>query len=227
MGFFDKFKLVKQKSGYVVRYCDKTFITIRPEILKHIIKDHVSKKFVTELAGFVKPQDVSKKINISAKRLLSLYNKSRKKYFKNKNISDIKIDSKDFTYFLRASSIIKQHGTTNEVFLKSQLDGLSFINEGQGQFPKPNQLATSKAEDRLVDSLYNQSLDNDPNNRIELKKEDRETELMKNPKFVSIYNKMEKNKASLREANFVHDCMLARKGSVTSFVTDYIDELEE
>ena len=49
MGFFDNFKLLNKKSGYVVRYKNDTLMTIKPLTLKAIVLDNLSKKLITEI----------------------------------------------------------------------------------------------------------------------------------------------------------------------------------
>ena len=227
MAFFDNFKLVKQKSGIVVKYKTSTFITIKPAILTDVVLDHLPKKVIQEAASRIVPSSKMTKNNTLAVKLMVAYNRKRKDFYKRPRLKDFTSKSKEFKYFVQAAELLKIHRVLPDAFIEAQVKGLSFVNNGEGVFPKPQQLATTEAEERLLRETHTESKKNNPEDvqRLDLKPSDRETELMQNPRFVSRYEKMKDKSATLQDAYFVQDCMLERKGRVTQFVSEYIEDL--
>ncbi len=227
MGFFDEFKLVKKKSGVVVKYKTATLMTINPKTFQDLIYDHLSKKMIEEISSRITPSSTSRKTNSLAIKLLAAYNSMRKEYYKNPRLKNFVVKSKEYKYFVQASEFLSTHNVTPESFLNAQVEGLSFVNNGAGTFPKPNQLATLEAEERLMKSTFAESTKKDIANvkRLELNRSDRDTPLMENSRFVSRYNKVKNKTANLQDTYFVYDCMLERKGNVTSTVNDYLEGL--
>lgn len=227
LAFFDSFKLLNKKSGFVVSYKGDTLITVKPNILKSVLLDNLSKKVLTEIASKITPSANNKKTNTNAMKLLAVYNNERRIFHHNKRIKDLSIKDKGFAYFIKASELMDIHKVTAKTFIQAQINGLGFINEGNGIFPKVSQLATLAAEERLLKFIQTETTVNNPTkvNRIELNRSDKETELMKNPRFVSRYDKVLEDVGTLQDAYFVHDCMLHRKGRVTKKIENYIEEL--
>ena len=227
MAFFDSFTLLKKKSGIVVQYKKSTLATIKPDVLRDMILDHIPKKVLQEAVEHITPSAITRKSNTLAIKLMTEYNARRKKYHGNRRIKEFTSKSREFKYFVQAAEIMKNHRIHAGPFLDAQIKGLSFVNDGAGTFPKPNQLATVNAEERVLAALQTEVKRNDPTEveRLDLRHSDRETELMQNPRFVSRYNKLKDGTATLQDAYFVHDCMLERKGNVTQFVTEYIEDL--
>ena len=230
MAFFDNLKLIRKKTQYSITYKDKLLLSVKPEVLGLIIKDYSTQKFLKELSKLIKSKDIDNEFISEGMLLVSAYTTRKKRYYRNTKITKIKNSDKEFLHFIKASKLIKKHQVSPKLFLDAQIKGMAFLNEGAGIFPKPSQLATSGAEDRLIQHMANEGLTDTGEtaiNRIKITRDDKETALMENPKFVEYYEKMEDGSANLVEAYFIHDCMLARKGRVTKMVDEYIEKLKD
>lgn len=232
MAFFDNFKLLKKKKNYSVQYKEKTLALVNAEVIGTVIKDYATKKFLKEIANIAKDTMAIREDDIElqtkAMSLEKFYTGERRKHRRNKNIKGVGVQTKEFKSFVVAIKIINRHNTNYKIFLKAQLEGLKFVNNGKGTFPKPAQLSTVAAEERLIDYLHEHSMQNDVENfdRLELNYTDKNTGLMENPRFASRHKKLKDGTASLQDAYFMHDCMKFKRGEVHSMITDYIEKLE-
>lgn len=165
------------------------------------------------------------------------YNKLKQAYYsKQIRVTNYTKNHKDFKYFVEATKLIDMLDTTNAKFLKAQVDGLKFINNNIGRFPTPAQIASEKAQDRLL--LYLQDLgeintsgftDNDltkVNGKITLNKHDYETPLSQNTKYRNLLSKLRNGSATLDEASYLKLCRLHRKGDIGNEIKKYIIKLK-
>ena len=229
MGFFSDFTLIKNKRGYVVRYGGDPLMQIYSKSFVQVFKDYASQKFINDMVPLStneRKDDVSKDV---ASKLEKYYTIRKRDYYGNKKIKRIEHTSTDYAHFLKASQIVRNHEVSVKDFLDAQMAGLSFVNDGEGTFPKPAQLSSSGSEDRLVVYISDKTSDKKPKEekRLELTRYDRENELKSNPKFMDRYEKVKNNKATLQDAYFVHDCMIVRKDYATPMVNKYIEKLEK
>ena len=228
MAFFDNFKLVRTKTGYAVKYKGETLARFNPKTFASIIKDHATKNLLKELTSMVEITDVDASLTVKAKQLEKLYTARRKKFYRNKNLKHITEKSSDFKHFVKAIEIINSHKVSYKQFLDAQIKGLAFVNDGKGVFPKPSQLSSAGAEERLLNSMQEYESENNEEVivRRKLTYSDKETPLMENPSFVAAFNKIRNGNATLKDAYFVYDCMLYRNGKVTKMVREYVENLE-
>ena len=228
MAFFDNFKLIRKQKSYSITYKKRSFINVKGEVLGVIIRDYATKKFLKDLSGLNKDSNIDTELLSRAMVLGKAYIDRKKKFFRNKKLNTIDPKSKEFQSIIKASKIMDKHRVAPKFYIDAQVDGLKFLNDGQGGFPTVSQLCTSGAEDRLVKAMYENGLNDEEQEvvKIKLSRDDKETPLMENPTFIEYYESIEQNTASLREAYYVHDCMLARKGRVTTLITDYINSKE-
>lgn len=226
MDFFENFKLVRKKDNFAVKYKNRTVVLLNKAVFKSILLDNITQGFKKEL-GLVEASLIKGSPNESkALQLEKTYTIARRKYFKNKKIRNYTPKDKEFIFFVKAITIIQRHNSNNRAFIDAQVEGLSFAKT----FPKPNQLATMAAEERLVKYTHEGKVRNDVEHieRIKLSYDDKNTPLMENPRFVAAWKKLEADKATLQEAYFIEDCMISRKeGKVTKKVTDYINAMEK
>lgn len=201
---------------------------ISRDTLAKIILDYISVDMKNTILDIAKKKLANTPLESKALQLEKQYTSRKRKFHKNKNIKNYEPKDKEFMHFIKAIEIIKRHKTTTKVFLDSQLEGLKFANNFRGLYPKPNHLSTMGAEERLLEYLTQRDGDGhvEKIDRIELSRFDRETELMENHKFVAKWELLDKGKADLRDVYYIKDCMIARKGSATRKVKEYIKKLE-
>ena len=128
--------------------------------------------------------------DIKIKNLINCYFNEKQKFYENKNISIKKIpkNSKDYSFFKTAQSMLDEHNVSPEDFLKSQLRVFKLLNNGIGVFPKPNQLVTPEAESRLLQYLKETKDQRELD--ISFSKWELDTPLNENPKFKAYYRRL-------------------------------------
>jgi len=178
-----------------------------------VVKKKVTKKKQKKEVG---SERLTKAIQLEKK-----YTLLKKKFYKRKVMNSTSPSSASFQHFLKAVDMIQEHEVKISQFLKAQIEGLKFVDGGLGVFPKVNQLSTASAEQRLLDYLRQKHIE------VELTDIERQTELQQNKKYVSFYEKIKKNTASLFEASYVRACQLARRGETQGLVEEYIKQLKK
>ena len=227
---FSKFKLIKSSKDspkfYKLKYGSHVLALIDKKVLASICVHWMSSDFLKTL-GIHELMRSSGSLNVENKamQLEKAYTSQRRKFMRNKRIKGYTEKDKEFKHFTIASEIIERNQCNNIDFLKAQVEGLRFTKT----FPKPTHLSTRAAEDRLIDYLFKRGGgDVVEINRLPLIPADRSTPLMENHRFTVRWDKLEQDKATLEDAYFIHDCMMARKeGLVTDRVKNYIKKLEE
>lgn len=220
----EDFKIKKGKEKFSITYHSKVLMTVNPVVVQNIILDFASKKFLAVIL-----ENISKPIKdsqtIMAIQLAKAYITRKQKFYGSKKLSLIDKRSKDFKHMVKAVEFIERHETNYNTFLEAQIQGLGFVNNGAGVFPKVSQLSSSSAEERLIAHLFEDS-SGSKTIRVALTHFDKTNNLKSNPKYQDYYRKMKNNTASLKEAYFVHDCQIVRKEYATDYVLDFIEELE-
>jgi len=82
-------------------------------------------------------------------KFIATYNHAKEKFYKRKFSKTFKKTDKEYRCFAEALDILKRHDVEYNTYIQSQVDGLEFAKV----FPKPCQLNTTKAEERLLDYL--------------------------------------------------------------------------
>lgn len=219
-----KVKMKIEKSMLTLYAGSTPFIRVDLDILNDV-QGHPS--YDVEVVG-KKKKTRKKKVSEDPKRIKKALQLSRrwakmkKEFYKQKTLRLPSQNGKDFKHFLLAVDIINNNETTIKKFLKAQIEGLKFINEGNGAFPKPNHLSTSGAETRLLDYIRNRELEN-----VELTDEEKAKPLQHNKLYKKRYDKVKGKTASLLEALYVQECQYVRKDAAQTFVIDYIESLRK
>ena len=222
---FENFKVKESRGSIVISYNDATLASIKRETIEQVFKDFLS---------------INNTVSALDKKALILvkdYNKFKKSFYKNR-VRVINYTSKNnlFIHFKEAVNIIDLLETTNTKFLKAQIDGLKFINNGMGTFPKPNQLSTEKAEERTIGYLEKigeiipNNLENDltgENEKVTISSYEKNTPLTKNVRYKKLLKKLRENKATLSEARYLKLCRKERKGDVGSEIRNYLMKLKK
>lgn len=169
-----------------------------------------------------------KDIEKTAFRLMKFYTSQKSKFFGGRPVKPISpSDRKNYTHFIKAAEMLITQGVTYKDFLASQIQGLSFINQGEGQFPKINQLATEGAETRLLDFLREKDLGGDPDRDVNLSTDDLKQDLSNNPKYKKALKAIRAGSANLNEARYVAKCQKKHKGTVHPEVQATVNFLKE
>lgn len=213
---------IKESKGKLnIIFRGSTLASINKKLLDDIAKEYLNLN--DELS------DKDKKAIILSKD----FNKLKIKFYSGKiRTTDYTPKHKDFKYFLQALEIIDRFDITNAVFLKAQIEGLSFTNNSMGTYPKPSQLSTEGSEERVVRYLESNGLithqefnDNNLtkiNGEITLNKYDIETPLKKNTRYMNLLSKLKKGEATLDEALYLKKCRVERKGDAGPLIKEYI-----
>jgi len=219
MEFFEDFTLVKREKNYLVRYKGDPLLNISMKTLEMLLVDKIT--------GFNKSAklDTSDNINVRALKLATVYGERKREFYFNKNI-EFKIDMQDpnFKHLVQAINLIDRHAITYKIFLEAQIFGLKFINSGKGVFPKPSQLSTTGAEDRLLQYIEENEGSNS-SMEIRLTKKDYDTPLSDNEIFNAYSDKIIKGIATLKEAKYVQKLLRVKKGKTAKKVEAYIEDL--
>ena len=218
-----KMKMKIEKSTLILYAGSTPFIRIDLDVLNSV-QVHPSydvKVIKKKTKKRRKVKEDSKRIK-KAIQLSKRWAKMKKEFYKQKVLKLPSQNGKDFKHFLLAVDIINENETTIKKFLKAQIEGLKFINEGNGAFPKPNHLSTSGAENRLLEYLRVKELEN-----VELTNEERGTPLQQNKLYKKRYEKVKGKTATLLEALYVQECQYERKNAAQEFVINYIESLRK
>ena len=164
---------------------------------------------------------VSEETVTCAKQLVRAYTESKRKFFHSKAVNSVSVNSPEFKYFVEAVAIVKRHGVSYKKFLKAQVAGLGFIGNGKGIFPRPAQLCNESAETRLLEYLREHE-GKGAAPVIKLTREECETRLMQNSKYLLAYDKVKDNTATHTEAMYVRELQRERKGEVAKIVKRYL-----
>ena len=150
-------KVKKIKAGYSFKYKDKTLIQLNISTLTNLVCDLLPRKNVAiiakkliELKGTKKGEIKKSKSEIVALQMINSYIKRKRKHYRNNGIKAVTAADKDYKHFLSAAKICVSLNVDVKTFIEAQIDGLSFLNDGNGIFPNPNHLSTPSAQDRVL-----------------------------------------------------------------------------
>lgn len=234
----------KLKTGYSVKYDNKTLLNINMDTVTTLLADLLTKKQVRKLvkdlaeikglSGEAVPKKKTKKDRVTdlACQMVNLYTKLKRKHYRNKGIQPITKKDKEFSHFMKAAAMCVALDVDTSTFLSAQITGLAFANKGKGIFPNPNHLSTQNAQNRVLEQLDGADCDEEETTgkkeiqTVKLNESDKKLPLNDNPRFKRAYNRLMEGDATLSEAYFVEDCMTARKGYITEKVDKAIRLLE-
>jgi hypothetical protein len=222
MKFFEDFSVTEKSTQYSVKFKGETLLAVNKKGLQFA------------LASLVANENSSKDIDIDyennnyvqAGKLVKIYGDAKKRFYSNKKLKvDYTSSSTEFKFFCQAVDIIHNNNVSYDVFIEAQVSGLAFVSKGKGVFPKPNQLCTAQAEDRLLNHIR----DNNPDTiQAEIiSREDYSVPLNENEKFLNYSKKVMEGTATLKEAKYVQKLYLIRKRKTSKKVDVYIEKLED
>ena len=219
MRFFEDFTLISQNTQYKVRYKGETLLAISKKGLNFLLSDKIVNREEVE------PKDIridfDRNSRVKALKLVKVYADAKRAYYPERNIKyELKVTDKDFQFFEKAVEIIERHKTTNTVYIEAQIQGLSFIDNGKGVFPKPSQLATNAAEDRILN--YLEESDKSKLVEIAISNYDKDTPLSENKAFNAYSKKILEKTATYKEALFVQKLLKFKKRKPSKKVEEYV-----
>jgi len=163
-----------------------------------------------------------KELSIKTVQLSKAYATEKKAHFKRPGkIQRITSKDREFKHLKKAIPIIERHKVTYKKYIKAQVWGLKWTNDGKGQFPTPSMLGTEAAETRLMEFIKD-------GNSVQYKltsKKERETPLTDNHTYQAYAKKVKDQIATLDETLYVQELQLARKGLVRDWVKDHLKKV--
>lgn len=239
------FKFKKSKTGKLsVFYKNKQLLVFSEKVLFQAILDSAPSYFLKSLVESSNLKPKNSEVDQKIKKFASVYVFEKLKYFKktvdnlnNKEVIDttekLLSDKKNIKYFEEAIEIMNQAGVTNiSQFIKAQIDGLKFVNDGQGVFPKPSQLASENALTRLFE--FNSSIKKDEKNEKPARywyfdeKIDGDISLNNNTKYQEAIKKIKNGTADLNATLYAKKCYSRRRDGKTYFlIEDHLAKISE
>lgn len=172
---------------------------------------------------------------VRANQLGNMYRKEKLRFLRpQRNSAKLAVEVKrpfstaELDALKKAVCIMHMHGVTNyQQFIKSQVVGLRFVNDGKGIFPAITQLCTDAAETRLLNYLQSVLDENGDVVEVEVTDEEKKIPLNSNIKYLSARDRIKTGEASREDCVYVMQLQGARRGRVESYVTDYLKKLNE
>ena len=220
MKFFEDFSVTEKATQYSVKYRGENLLSVNKKGLQFALANLLNDEKKEDI-----DIDYANNNYVQAGKLVKIYGDAKKAFYNNKKLKvDYTSSSPEFKFFCQAVDIIHNNNVSYDVFIDAQVSGLAFVSSGKGVFPKPNQLCTAQAEDRLLNHIR----DNNPNTiKAEIiSREDYSVPLNENEKFLNYSKKIMEGTATLKEARYVQKLYLIRKRKTSKRVDAYIVKLE-
>lgn len=168
----------------------------------------------------------TKELQTKAVQLCKAYSKEKKAHFHHPGaVKEINIRDRTFQHFKKAVPIIERHKVTYKKFIRAQIFGLKWTNNGKGQFPTPAMLSTESAETRLMEYMK-ETVRDGKLVQVNITKEERNLPLTKNHTYMASAKKVKDGIATLDETLYVQELQLIRKGQVRDWVKSHLEKLE-
>lgn len=231
----------RSSSGKIdIKYKGKSFIAMSDKVLFEFILDVAPMSFINDLKGFV--QSEKSEIPKGVHTLITAYSFKFLEYSGKKpsSVSDMKVkeyadrliaDKKTLNEFKKAILIMREYQIKDCFkFIDMQKEGLKFVNDGKGVFPKPNQLSTTNAISRILE-FDATNLDKSENKKIDKPKQywffkediDGELGLNTNEKYNEALELIKEKRASMDCALYAKKCFASRRdGKTYKPIEDYI-----
>ena len=171
---------------------------------------------------------IDRKTEIRAVQFSKKYCLMGKKFYKQKILKEIDSEHKDFKHFVLALPIIDAHKVTYEKYIKAQIEGLSFLNDKAGSFPRPCHLSTHSAELRLLDYIKQNGKGDEPPVKVHISQYERELPISQNMTYFGYMDRIKEGIATLEEAVYVREIQRIRNNKITptsKIVDRYIKKL--
>lgn len=223
----ERLSLKMRKGNPVVMYDGEPLARLNKKVLSKLMGDLDLQPKESEAE---EPKQAFSEMDtkIAAQQLAKAYAKAKKSYYRSRAVKEIQPGQKDFKHFVEAARLCQLHGVTYRKFLKSQVEGLKFLNDGKGTFPKPNHLSTEQAETRLLEYLREGVTGKDDEVvKVSLSAEEKKMPLSKNTRYKGRLYKVRDGVATLKEAVYVRELQLLKRSKVNDEVEEYIAKLTQ
>jgi hypothetical protein len=200
----------------------KLYFRFNNELLA-VVKKTTLQKFLEgdTLVPKKRPQPTTKK---TLESFIKYYLQMKDKFYNKKLPKNITEKSKDYKFFKDGLKLARELEMNPKQYIKAQIRGLSFVDNGRGQFPKPSQLVGDNAMNRALDYLRETSVNED---EIELASWETYRALEDNTKYQTILKRIEKQTATLSEAYYVKKLQEHWNSKASMEVEVYIELMEE
>jgi len=160
---------------------------------------------------------------VKAVQFAKAYVGAKRKFYHKKTLPDIQKTEPAFKHCLKAVEIVDRHGVTYKRFLKAQVRGLNFVDNGKGIFPRINQVSTEQAEQRLLEYMRAGS---DDEQAVNISPKERNTKLNENRRYVVCARKVKDGIASIQETTYVQALQRVRMNKVKDYVKKHLKKLK-
>jgi len=228
------------KDGYKVTYGGFIFLQVKKKVLETFLADlGVGSPPVMEIVAKKKKPRKKKvkvdenvlgkedKIRMRAIQLSSAYTKEQKAFYHSATAMEIRPHHRLFCHFKKAIPLLEKYEVKSyKKWIRAQVYGLKFIENGKGHFPEPVQLTGPNAEKRWLD--YSRNVTESKTGKavqIHLSREDRETPLQRNHTYLGYAKKVKDGIATLNETLYVRELQLVRKNIVREWVKKHLEKV--
>lgn len=240
-------KFSRSQGKIHLKYKGKQLAVVAETVLFQLLLDAAPSSFLKDLAtitGVEATPEVNSKAVI---KLATVYSYERLVGL-NKNptsMADAKVieltnkllsDKKTVSDFKKALLIMRDAQIRDcSVFIKAQIEGLKFVNDGKGTFPKPSQLTTANALNRVFDFVAS-SNPVTSENKSERPKQywyfNKETDgslgLQQNEKYKEVLSKIESETATIDECIYAQKCFSSRRnGQSYPKIDNYVKKISK
>lgn len=188
-------KVTKENVSLILK--GKAFLTISREAFASLVS--VSENVTT---------DEDREINA----FINTYDRYKEKFYKRKVTKSITKSDKEYKYFREALAIIKRHEVECRKYIEAQMKGLEFAKT----FPKPSQLATTGAEERLL--TYLKTVD------VEGTQEEQDQDA---EKYKIYFKKVKDGSATISEAKYAARYEKKKLGDIKASTRAYLHFLRK
>lgn len=210
-----------EKNGKLYfKYNDELLAVVRKSVLSKFLEGDKPKAPKKE-EGLAKRRKPSVR---SIRSLIQNYTKAKENFYGKRLPQTITENSKEYKYFKEADKLAYELEVNSKQYIKAQVAGLGFVNNGRGQFPKPSQLVGQNAIDRVLDYIRQVEVSED---EIELSNIDTWKPLEENTKYQAVLKKINNQKATLSEAYYAKKVQKHWNGKASMDVEVYIEIMEE
>ncbi len=218
--FEDDDKIKFRQKGKTVAYINKGLLS--PLISSLDLDKPFPKKSKVAEPTDDEPEAGDSEIEVKAYQMSKAYAKAKAKFFGAKITKFVTPKQRDFQHFIEAAKLAGRHGATAATYIKAQIAGLDFLQQGKGIFPKPNHLATEQAETRLLEYMQAEKRETNPDTPITA--EDRRLPLDDNRRYQTRLRMIDWGQADEADAKFVAALQKLHLGKVQKSVTRYLEQ---
>lgn len=213
------------KGDIKVKTLGLDLMTIKKEGILHFLSGYLTQKDL-ERVNSIRVRDTSiDEEDLRVQTLIRTYYAHKRAFYGNKKliVTEIQRGSQPYKAFARALHIIDTNEVTFDQFMKAQIKGLAFA----GAFPKPSQLCTEGAEERVLKTLVVKDAVKD-SRVMKLAPDDYNLALNKNNRFQGVYARViKKEKVSVEELIYCRDVIIARGKKVPDTINLLIEKLRD